>query len=77
MRRFRVILLDLDGVLYDHDGPIPGAAEAVDVLRRRGLSLRFVTNSTARPRAAILEAPLVACRRPTPVAVARSSFRVG
>ena len=55
MRRFRVILLDLDGVLYDHDGPIPGAAEAVDALRRRGLSLRFVTNSTARPRAAILE----------------------
>jgi HAD superfamily hydrolase (TIGR01458 family) len=50
----RVVLLDLDGVLYVEDEPIPGAAEAVDALRDAGFGLRFVTNTTARPRAAIL-----------------------
>jgi HAD superfamily hydrolase (TIGR01458 family) len=54
MRRFRAILLDLDGVLYVEDDPIPGAAAAIGKLRGLGLSLRFVTNTTVRPRAAIL-----------------------
>lgn len=52
--RFRAVLLDLDGVLYVEDEPIPGAVQAVDDLRGLGLSLRFVTNTTARPRDAIL-----------------------
>jgi HAD superfamily hydrolase (TIGR01458 family) len=48
------ILLDLDGVLYVEDEPISGAVEAVAALRGLGVPLRFVTNTTARPREAIL-----------------------
>ena len=44
------VLLDLDGVLHVEDDPIPGAIEAVAALRDRGLRLRFVTNTTSRPR---------------------------
>ena len=51
----RAILLDLDGVLYVEDEPVPGAREAVARLRDRGLELRFVTNTTSRPRRRILE----------------------
>ena len=49
------LLLDLDGVLYVEDEPVPGAREAVAELRERGLALRFVTNTTSRPRRQILE----------------------
>jgi HAD superfamily hydrolase (TIGR01458 family) len=49
------LLVDLDGVLYVEDEPIPGAVEAVRALRARGLALRFVTNTTSRPRRAIVE----------------------
>jgi HAD superfamily hydrolase (TIGR01458 family) len=49
------VLLDLDGVLYIEDEPVPGAREAIAELRERGLALRFVTNTTARPRRRILE----------------------
>jgi HAD superfamily hydrolase (TIGR01458 family) len=45
------ILLDLDGVLHVSGEPIPGAADAVDRLRRDGHRLRFVTNNTTRSRA--------------------------
>jgi HAD superfamily hydrolase (TIGR01458 family) len=48
------VLLDLDGVLYVEDERIPGATEAVAALRDRGLRLRFVTNTTSRPRRDIL-----------------------
>jgi HAD superfamily hydrolase (TIGR01458 family) len=48
------VLIDLDGVLYVEDEPIPGAVEAVGELRGRGLALRFVTNTTALPRRQVL-----------------------
>jgi HAD superfamily hydrolase (TIGR01458 family) len=51
----RAVLLDLDGVLYVEEEPVAGAAGAVEALRAAGLALRFVTNTTSRPRAAILE----------------------
>jgi HAD superfamily hydrolase (TIGR01458 family) len=51
----RALLLDLDGVLYVEDEPVSGAVDAVAELRERGLSLRFVTNTTARPRQRILD----------------------
>jgi HAD superfamily hydrolase (TIGR01458 family) len=44
------ILIDVDGVLHVSGEPIPGAAEAVGELRRRGHRLRFVTNNTTRSR---------------------------
>ena len=55
LRGVRGLLLDLDGTLYDADGPIPGAAEAVARLRAAGLALRYVTNTTRQPRAALVE----------------------
>ena len=55
LRGVRGLLLDLDGTLYHADGPIPGAAEAVARLRGAGLALRYVTNTTRQPRAALVE----------------------
>ena len=49
------MLVDLDGVLYVEDNPVPGAGEAVGRLRDAGLGLRFVTNTTARSRGQTLE----------------------
>lgn len=46
----RVVLLDLDGVLYVEQALVPGAREAVGQLRSLGLALRFVTNTTSRSR---------------------------
>ena len=44
------LLIDLDGTLYTNDGPIEGAREALQCLHRAGISYRFVTNATHRPR---------------------------
>ena len=49
------LLLDLEGVLYQDDRPIPGAAEALQSLQAEGLALRGLTNTTTRPRRAIAE----------------------
>jgi HAD superfamily hydrolase (TIGR01458 family) len=49
------ILIDLDGVLYIEGAPVTGAPEAVARLRATGLSLRFVTNTTAHARDRTLE----------------------
>lgn len=42
------LLLDLNGVLYDDDGVVEGAVETVAEARRRGLAIRFVTNTATR-----------------------------
>ena len=55
MMRVRGVLLDLDGTLYQDDRVVPGAAEAVARLRRAGLPLRYVTNTTRLPRAALVD----------------------
>jgi HAD superfamily hydrolase (TIGR01458 family) len=55
LRDVRGLLIDLDGVLYVEDEPIPGAKEAVESFREAGLGLRFVTNTTARSRSQTLE----------------------
>lgn len=46
----RALLIDLAGVLYNDDEPIPGAVEALATLRATGLPIRFLTNTTRRPR---------------------------
>jgi phospholysine phosphohistidine inorganic pyrophosphate phosphatase len=51
----RGILLDLDGVLYDSETAIDGAAEAVLWIRSRNIPHLFVTNTTSRGRAALVE----------------------
>jgi HAD superfamily hydrolase (TIGR01458 family) len=48
-------LFDLDGTLYVGGQAVPGAAEALTRLRRRGVPFRFVTNTTTRPRAALAD----------------------
>jgi 4-nitrophenyl phosphatase len=40
-------ILDLDGVLWRGDVPIPGSADAVAALRRRGEDVRFLTNNSS------------------------------
>ncbi|MEX0307180.1 MAG: TIGR01458 family HAD-type hydrolase [Ruegeria sp.] len=48
------VLFDIAGVLYQGDEPLPGAAEAVSAVRKTGLPVRFLTNSTRRPKRVIL-----------------------
>lgn len=47
------LLLDVDGTLLADDRPIAGAARAIAALRRRGLGLRAVTNTSRRSRHAV------------------------
>jgi len=49
----RAVLLDLQGVLYEAGVPFEGALDAVARLREAGLEIRFLTNTTTRPRDAI------------------------
>jgi len=51
----RAILFDMDGVLYDSETPIAGAAEAMAWVRARGIPHLFVTNTTSRGRAVLAE----------------------
>ncbi len=46
--RVRGVLLDLGGVVYVGDTPLPGALAAIRRLRQAGLGLRFLTNTTRR-----------------------------
>lgn len=48
------VLLDLDGVVYVGDEALPGAAETIEWLTREGIPFRFLTNTTSRPRSAIV-----------------------
>jgi HAD superfamily hydrolase (TIGR01458 family) len=51
----RGVLLDLDGVVYVGDRPVPGAVDAVDWLVREGIAHVFLTNTTSRPRQAVVD----------------------
>ena len=48
--RVRGLLVDLDGTLYVGDEPVEGAREAMGNLKSSGLVLRYVTNTTRKPR---------------------------
>ena len=49
------LLVDLDGTLYSDDEPIEGAGEALDQLKTSGIAVRYVTNTTRKPRSGIHE----------------------
>ncbi len=49
------LLIDLDGVLYETDQAIPGAVATIEWLRDKGIPHIFLTNTTSRSRAAIVE----------------------
>lgn len=42
---YRGVVLDLDGTVYRHEDPIPGARETVDDLRGRGVDPLFFSNN--------------------------------
>lgn len=50
---YDLVILDLDGVVFLTDRPIPGAVEALDILRRSGVSLAFATNNASRRSAEV------------------------
>jgi 4-nitrophenyl phosphatase len=47
----RLVIFDLDGVIYRGRQPVPGAAALVAALRERGLLIRFATNNSMATRA--------------------------
>jgi len=49
------LLIDLDGVIYQSDRIIDGALQALDWIRQQQIPHLFVTNTTSRSRAALLE----------------------
>src|SRR5215218_7699207 len=53
--RVRGLLVDLDGTLYVGDEPVEGAREAVGRLRASGIAVRYVTNTTRKPRRRVCE----------------------
>ncbi|HET7802162.1 MAG TPA: TIGR01458 family HAD-type hydrolase [Humibacillus xanthopallidus] len=50
----RGVLLDLDGVVYVGDQPVPGAPETIHWLAGEGIPHAFLTNTTSRPRQAVV-----------------------
>lgn len=50
----QALLFDLDGVLYQDETAIAGAKEVVAWVRAQGIPHLFLTNTTSRPRAAIV-----------------------
>jgi len=48
-------LLDLDGVVYVGEAPVPHAAGALAAARSAGMRLAFVTNNASRPPTAVAE----------------------
>lgn len=53
--RVRLVILDLDGVVYRGAEPIPGAAELVAWLHRCGVAVRFATNNSMVARDGYVE----------------------
>jgi len=50
----RVILFDLDGVLYQGEQLLPGAVDVLAWVRAQGIPHLFLTNTSSRPRSAIV-----------------------
>lgn len=44
------VALDMDGVLYRGESPLPGAIETLNTLRQRGVRVAFITNNASRHR---------------------------
>ena len=46
----RHVVMDMDGVLYRGDHPLPGAIDTLNTLRERGVRVAFLTNNASRHR---------------------------
>ena len=55
IKKIQALLIDLEGVLYSDNKLISGSIEVVKELKKQGLKLRFLTNTTTAPRKNILE----------------------
>jgi HAD superfamily hydrolase (TIGR01450 family) len=53
--RVRLVIFDLDGVVYRGHDPIPGARELVAWLHAAGVAVRFATNNSMVTRAGYVE----------------------
>jgi glycerol 3-phosphatase-2 len=53
--RYDLMILDLDGVIYLIDKPIPGAVETVERLHAAGTPIAYVTNNASRRAAEVSE----------------------
>ena len=51
----KAVLLDLGGVVYVGRDPLKGAIDAIERMRSRGLTLRFLTNTTRSSKRMILD----------------------
>ncbi len=51
----KAILFDMDGVLYEGNTAIPGARETIAWCHGQGIPHLFLTNTTSRPRSALVE----------------------
>ena len=47
--------MDLDGTLYVGDEPVPGVREVLGRLKTLGIAIRYVTNTTWKPRRSVVE----------------------
>jgi glycerol-1-phosphatase len=50
---YDVAMLDLDGVVYVGDDPVPRAAPAISAARAAGQRIAFITNNASRPPAQV------------------------
>src|SRR5688572_23055610 len=58
MRRltdYEAYLFDVDGTLLRPGGALPGAADAIEMLRAHGKAVRAVTNNSNHPRHRVAE----------------------
>jgi len=55
MAIMRALLIDLDGVIYQHEALVSGAPDALAWVRAHAIPHAFVTNTTSRPRRALVE----------------------
>jgi 4-nitrophenyl phosphatase len=54
-RTVRLVIFDLDGVIYRGSDPVPGAADLVRTLHERGALVRFATNNSMVAREGYVE----------------------
>lgn len=71
--RVRLVLCDLDGVVWLAHQPIPGAADAIASLRAAGCAVLFVTNNSTVPASEVAE-QLASCGVPATDAVLGSAL---
>ncbi len=50
MNEIKGLLIDLDGVMYNENTPIPGSIDAIRVLSENRIPFRFITNTTMKSR---------------------------